>query len=65
LAYKQSKARKTIMLRRTSRRVKRGSGHQDMVRLPAVVRLSRSFWGDDCNGTQKASAGAVPIAGAH
>jgi hypothetical protein len=36
------------MLRRTSKRVK---GVVDKMRLPAVVRLSRSFWDDTRNGT--------------
>jgi hypothetical protein len=36
------------MLRRTSKRVKEVV---DKMRLPAVVRLSRSFWGDARNGT--------------
>jgi hypothetical protein len=36
-------AGRTIMLRRTSKRVKEVV---DKMRLPAVVRLSRSFWGD-------------------
>ena len=36
------------MLRRTSKKVKEVV---DKMRLPAVVRLSRSFWGDACNGT--------------
>ncbi len=39
------------MLRRTSKRVKEVV---DKMRLPAVVRLSRSFWGDARNGTEKA-----------
>ncbi len=38
-------AGRTIMLRRTSKKVK---GVVDKMRLPAVVRLSRSFW-DDAN----------------
>jgi hypothetical protein len=41
-------AGRTIMLRRTSKRVKE---LVDKMRLPAVVRLSRSFWGDARNGT--------------
>jgi Ran GTPase-activating protein (RanGAP) involved in mRNA processing and transport len=41
-------AGRTIMLRRTSKRVKEVVGK---MRLPAVVRLSRSFWGDARNGT--------------
>ena len=40
-------AGRTIMLRRTSKRVKEVV---DKMRLPAVVRLSRSFW-DARNGT--------------
>ena len=36
------------MLRRTSKRVKEVV---DKMRLPAVVRLSRSFWNDARNGT--------------
>jgi hypothetical protein len=36
-------AGRTIMLRRTSKRVKEVV---DKMRLPAVVRLSRSFWDD-------------------
>jgi hypothetical protein len=44
-------AGRTIMLRRTSKRVKEVV---DKMRLPAVVRLSRSFWDDACNGTEKA-----------
>ena len=40
-----------IMLRGTSKRVKEAV---DKMRLPAVVRLSRSFWDDACNGTEKA-----------
>jgi hypothetical protein len=39
---------RTIMLRRTSKRVKEVV---DKMRLPAVVRLSRSFWDDARNGT--------------
>ena len=39
------------MLRRTSKRVKEVV---DKMRLPAVVRLSRSFWGDARNGTGEA-----------
>ena len=39
------------MLRRTSKRVKEVV---DKMRLPAVVRLSRSFWDDVRNGTEKA-----------
>jgi hypothetical protein len=41
-------AGRTIMLRRTSKRVKE---IVDKMRLPAVIRLSRSFWGDARNGT--------------
>jgi hypothetical protein len=41
-------AGRTITLRRTSKRVKEVL---DKMRLPAVVRLSRSFWGDARNGT--------------
>ena len=44
-------AGRTIMLRRTSKRVKEVV---DKMRLPAVVRLSRSFWDDARNGTEKA-----------
>jgi hypothetical protein len=44
-------AGKTIMLRRTSKRVKEVV---DKMRLPAVVRLSRSFWDDARNGKEKA-----------
>ena len=43
-------AGKTIMLIRTSKRVKEVV---DKMRLPTVVRLSRSFWDDTCNGTEK------------
>jgi hypothetical protein len=43
-------AGRTIMLRRTSKRVKEVV---DKMRLPAVVRLSRSFWGDARNGTEE------------
>jgi len=39
---------RTIMLRRTSKRVKEVV---DKMRLPAVVRLSRRFWSDVRNGT--------------
>ena len=39
------------MLRRTSKRVNKAV---DKMRLPAVVRLSRSFWDDTRNGTEKA-----------
>ena len=39
------------MLRRTSKRVKEVV---DKMRLPAVVRLSRSFWDDARNGTEQA-----------
>jgi hypothetical protein len=42
---------RTIMLRRTSKRVKEAV---DKMRLPAVVRLSRSFWNDARNGTGEA-----------
>jgi Ran GTPase-activating protein (RanGAP) involved in mRNA processing and transport len=38
------------MLRSTSKRVKEVV---DKMRLPAVVRLSRSFWNDARNGTEK------------
>ena len=41
-------ADRTIMLRRTSKRVKE---LVYKISLPAVVRLSRSFWGDTRNGT--------------
>jgi Leucine-rich repeat (LRR) protein len=41
-------AGRTIMLRRTSKKVKEAV---DKMRLPAVVRLSRSFWDDARNGT--------------
>ena len=41
-------AGRTIMLRRTSKRV---NEVVDNMRLPAVVRLSRCFWGDARNGT--------------
>jgi hypothetical protein len=41
-------AGRTIMLRRTSKRVKEVV---DKMCLPAVVRLSRSFRDDACNGT--------------
>ena len=44
-------AGRTVMLRRTSKRVKEAV---DEMRLSAVVRLSRSFWDDHCNGTEKA-----------
>jgi hypothetical protein len=44
-------ADRTIMLRRTSKRVKEVV---DKMRLPAVVRLIRSFWGDARNGTEEA-----------
>ena len=44
-------AGRTIMLRGTSKRVKEVV---DKMRLPAVVRLSRSFWGDARNGTKEA-----------
>jgi hypothetical protein len=40
-------AGRTIMLRRTSKRVKEV---EDKMRLPAVVGLSRSFWADARNG---------------
>jgi hypothetical protein len=40
-------AGRTIMLRRTSKRVEEVV---DKMRLPAVVRLSRSFWDDTRNG---------------
>jgi hypothetical protein len=42
-------AGRTIMLRRTSKRVKEVV---DKMRLPAVVRLSRSFWDDARDGTK-------------
>jgi hypothetical protein len=41
-------AGRTIMLRRTSKKVKE---IVDTMRMPAVVRLSRNFWGDSRNGT--------------
>ncbi len=41
---------RTIMLRNTSKRVKEVVVK---MRLPAVVRLSRSFWDDTHNGTEK------------
>ena len=41
-------AGRTIMLRRTSKRLKEVV---DKIRLPAVFRLSRSFWDDARNGT--------------
>ena len=41
-------AGRTIMLSRTSKIVEEVV---DKMRLPAVVRLSRSFWGDARNGT--------------
>ena len=41
-------AGRTIMLRRTSKKVKEAV---DKMRLPAVVRLSRRFWDDARNGT--------------
>ncbi len=44
------RAVRTILLRRTSNRVK---VVVDKMRLPAVVRLSRSFWGDARNETEK------------
>ena len=44
-------AGRTIMLRRTSKRVEE---EVDKMRLPAVVCLSRSFWDDADNGTQQA-----------
>jgi len=44
-------AGKTIMLRRTSKRVREEG---DKMRLPAVVCLSRSFWDDARNGTGEA-----------
>jgi len=43
-------AGRTIMLKMTSKRVKEVV---DKMRLPAVVRLSRSFWYDPRNGTEK------------
>jgi len=42
---------RTIMLRRTSKKVKEVV---DKMRLPAVVCLGRSFWDDARNGTEKA-----------
>jgi hypothetical protein len=42
---------RTILLRRTSKRVKEAV---DKMRLPAVVRLSRSFWDDARNGMEEA-----------
>jgi hypothetical protein len=42
-------AGRTIILRRTSKRVKEVV---DKMRLPAVVHLSRSFWDDVRNGTE-------------
>jgi hypothetical protein len=44
-------AGRTIMLRRTSKTVKEVV---DKMRLPAVVRLSRRFWGGARNGTEEA-----------
>ena len=44
------RAVRTILLRRTSERVK---VVVDKMRLPAVVRLSRSFCGDARNDTEK------------
>jgi hypothetical protein len=44
-------AGRTIMLRRTSKRVKEAV---DKMRLPAVVRLSRSFRGDAHNCLERA-----------
>jgi hypothetical protein len=44
-------AGRTIMLRRTSKRVREVV---DKMRLPAVVRLSRRFWDDARNGTEEA-----------
>ncbi len=44
-------ADRTIMLTRTSKKVKEAV---DKMRLPAVVRLSRSFWDDASNGTKEA-----------
>ena len=41
-------AGRTIMLRKTSKRVKEVV---DKMRLPAAVRLCRSFWDDARNGT--------------
>ena len=43
-------ADRTIMLRMASKRVREVV---DKARLPAVVRLSRSFWDDARNGTKK------------
>jgi hypothetical protein len=43
-------ADRTMMLRRTSKRVRE---IVDKMHLPAVVRLSRSFWRDARNGTAK------------
>jgi hypothetical protein len=45
------------MLRRTSKRVKEVV---DKMRLPAVVRLSRSFWDDDPPNEWRCVAGPVP-----
>jgi len=44
-------AGRTIMLRRTSKKVKEAV---DKMRLPAVVRLSRRFWDDARNGMGEA-----------
>jgi len=44
-------AGRTMMLRRTSKRVKEVV---DKMRLPGVVRLSMSFWYDTRNGTKEA-----------
>jgi hypothetical protein len=49
-------AGRTFMLRRTSKRIKE---IVDKMRLPAVVRLSRSFWDDARNGTAKAKRQVV------
>ena len=45
-------AGRTIMLRRTSKKVREVV---DKMRLPAVVRLSRSFWDDARNCTEKSN----------
>jgi hypothetical protein len=47
---------RTIMLRRTSKRVQEVV---DKMRLPAVVRLSRSFYDDARNGMNRAKLGFV------
>ena len=43
-------AARTIMLRRTSKKVKKVV---EKLLLPSVVRLSRDFWNDCRNGTRK------------